>query len=109
MVNQPTNQEPAHLVEAEADTSSDDDTIYTVGKFVIVNYDDRPQVAKICHNEVEINCMKQVGEKNIFIRPDKSDCIFYSCNQIPCTISEPEPLHRSAKLSNIYWMKFNLV
>lgn len=110
--DQPTNQEPAHLVEAEADTSSDDDTSYTMGKFVIVNYDDRPyvgQVTKICHNEVEINCMKQVGDKNIFIWPDKSDCIFYSCNQIACTISEPEPLHRSAKLSNIDWMKFNMV
>lgn len=65
-------KEANHPAEAEC-TDSDDDTSYTVGKFVIVNYDDRPyvgQIMKICHNEAEINCMKQVGDKNNFIWPN---------------------------------------
>lgn len=75
-------KEANHPAEAEC-TDSDDDTSYTVGKFVIVNYDDRPyvgQIMKICHNEAEINFMKQVGDNNNFIWPNKPDCIFYSCD-----------------------------
>lgn len=93
-------------------TDSDDGTSYTVGKFVIVKYDDRPyvgQIIKMCNKEAEINCMKQVGDKNVFIWPDKPDCIYYSCDQIACTISEPEPFRRSAKLSRIDWLAFNMV
>lgn len=54
-------------------------------KLVIVNYNDRlyvAQIMKICYNEAEINCMKQAGDKNIFIWPNNPYCMFYSCDQI---------------------------
>lgn len=77
-------KEATHPAEAEC-TDSDDDSSHTVGKLVIVNYNDRlyvAQIMKICYNEAEINCMKQAGDKNIFIWLNNPYCIFYSCDQI---------------------------
>lgn len=65
-----------------------------MGRFVIVKYDNKlfvGQVTKLHFNNVEVNCMVQHEERNMFTWPLEPDSIFYSTDKIGSAISEPEP------------------
>ncbi|KAK1898989.1 Presequence translocated-associated motor subunit PAM17 mitochondrial [Dissostichus eleginoides] len=83
---------------------------YTVGKFVIVSYDNKlfvGQITKLLLDNIEINCMVQHGKRNVFKWPNKPDCIFYHREQIASVISKPEPNQRAAQLTKYDWLLFN--
>ncbi|XP_010783826.1 uncharacterized protein isoform X2 [Notothenia coriiceps] len=85
---------------------------YTVGKFVIVKYENKPfvgQITQINEEHFAVNCMEQVSNKNIFKWPAKQDCILYSKDQLVSVISEPEPYQRAAQLTKYDWLLFNEV
>ena len=82
------------------------------GQFVIVKYDAKPyvvQIMGISGKQLQVNCMKQVGNKNAFVWPNKSDCIFYHPSEIACGISEPKPCSRFATLLKYDWLTYNEV
>ncbi|KAF3860135.1 hypothetical protein F7725_000390 [Dissostichus mawsoni] len=83
---------------------------YTVGKFVIVSYDNKlfvGQITKLLLDNIEINCMVQHGKRNVFKWPNKPDCIFYHRKHIASVISKPEPNQRAAQLTKYDWLLFN--
>ena len=50
------------------------------GRFVIVTYDELPyvgQVLKVVEEELHISCMRQSGDKNLFLWPQTLDVTFY--------------------------------
>lgn len=64
------------------------------GKFVIVIYDEKPyvgQVLEVVGEEVQVNCMLQSGDKNLFMWPQTVDLISYYRKDVHAVISEPEP------------------
>lgn len=98
--------------ESGVEEEEERDDEYTVGKFVIVRYDQKPFVGQITNlNEelIEVNCMVQTSGKNIFKWPAKQDCIMYSKDQLISAISEPEPHQRAAQLTRYDWLLFNEV
>lgn len=80
------------------------------GKFVIVIYDEKPyvgQVLEVVGEEVQVNCMLQSGDKNLFVWPQTVDLIFYYRKDVHAVISEPEPAtSRFSKLTLQDWVKF---
>ena len=88
------------------------DNKYTVGKFVIVRYDKKPvvgQITKLNAEHFEVNCMVQIGGKNVFKWPARRVCIMYSKDQLVSVISEPEPHQHAAHLTKYDWLLFNEV
>ena len=88
----------------------DQQDVLKVGQFIIVKYDDKKYVGQIwnIHEDgIQVNCMAQHGQKNVFQWPAKEDSIYYSRGDIIGAISEPEPCGRAAKLTNIDWLMFN--
>ncbi|KAK1906770.1 Protein U3, partial [Dissostichus eleginoides] len=77
------------------------------GKFVIVPYDELPyvgQVLKVVGEELQVSCMRQSGDKNLFMWPQTPDVIFYFRKDIHAAISEPEPAtSRFSKLTCQDW------
>ncbi|KAJ4942266.1 hypothetical protein JOQ06_012132 [Pogonophryne albipinna] len=105
--------QPDSIQETYAESPSTDvekNEEYTVGKFVIVSYDNKlfvGQITKLLLDNIEINCMVQHGKRNVFKWPNKPDCIFYHREQIASVISEPEPNQRAAQLTKYDWLLFN--
>ncbi|XP_044221512.1 uncharacterized protein LOC122992036 [Thunnus albacares] len=103
---QPENPNSGEEAEEELDDK------YTVGKFVIVRYDQKPfvgQITQLNAEHIEVNCMVQICGKNIFKWPAKRDCIMYSKDELVSVISEPEPHQRGAQLTKYDWLPFNEV
>ncbi|KAI9515349.1 hypothetical protein NQZ68_026082 [Dissostichus eleginoides] len=105
--------QPDSIQETYAESPSTDvekNEEYTVGKFVIVSYDNKlfvGQITKLLLDNIEINCMVQHGKRNVFKWPNKPDCIFYHREQIASVISEPEPNQHAAQLTKYDWLLFN--
>lgn len=99
-------------VQADLQTSSDEEEL-TDGQFVIVKYDGKPYVGQIkgVNDEVgmQVNCMKQRGNKNAFVWPNTADCIFYHRSQIVCGISAPKQFRRFFTLNKYDWLMYNEV
>lgn len=96
---QKTQPESPSSGEEEEEELDDE---YTVGKFVIVRYDKKPfvgQITQLNAEHIEVNCMEQIGGKNIFKWPARRDCIMYSKHQLVSVISEPEPHQHAAQLT----------
>ena len=105
---------PNRIQETYPDSpnTDEDSEEYIVGKFVIVNYDNKPfvgQITKLHADNIEVNCMVQHGKRNVFKWPEKPDCIFYRIDQIVSVIAEPEPHQRAAQLTKYDWLLFNEV
>ncbi|KAK1898505.1 putative ABC transporter ATP-binding protein YfmR [Dissostichus eleginoides] len=49
------------------------------------------QVLKVVGEELQVSCMRQSGDKNLFMWPQTPDVIFYFRKDIHAAISEPEP------------------
>lgn len=82
---------------------------YTVGKFVVVEYESKPyvgQIVEIDGEELKINCMVQKSG-NSFVWPQKPDCIYYSRQDVCGVISEPEPMRRYARVKDVDWLMFS--
>lgn len=80
------------------------------GRFVIVTYDELPyvgQVLKVVQEELQISCMRQSDDKNLFLWPQTPDITFYFRKDVYAVISEPEPAtSRFAKLTCQDWAVF---
>lgn len=110
-----SEEHPKKIKETNPDSfiaDEDDREEYSVGKFVIVSYDNKPfvgQITKLHADSIEVNCMVQHGKRNVFKWPDNPDCIFYPRDQIISIISKPEPHQRAAQLTKYDWLLFNEV
>jgi len=80
------------------------------GRFVVVTNDELPyvgQVLKVVEEELQISCMRQSGDKNLFLWPQTLDVTFYFRKDIHAVISEPEPAtSRFSKLTCQDWVTF---
>ena len=56
--------------------------------------------------EVEVSCMQQLGEKNVFTWPHPPDILFYYESDVLHQISELEPLNLIQNLINKINKKF---
>ena len=79
------------------------------GKFILVRYESKPfvgQVIQVVGEEVEVSCMQQLGEKNVFTWPHPPDILFYYESDVLHQISELEPLNLIQNLINKINKKF---
>lgn len=110
-----SGEHPKRIQETYPDSpgaDKEDREEYTVGKFVIVNYDNKAfvgQITKRHADNIEVNCMVQHGKRNVLKWPGNPDCIFYPRDQIISIISEPEPHQHAAQLTKYDWLVFNEV
>ncbi|KAK1875721.1 Isopentenyl phosphate kinase [Dissostichus eleginoides] len=102
-----TENQPRSLPEPPREQES---VLDLCGKFVIVPYDELPyvgQVLKVVGEELQVSCMRQSGDKNLFMWPQTPDVIFYFRKDIHAAISDPEPAtSRFSKLTCQDWVKF---
>lgn len=100
---QPHQPESESVQEIHNDSTSDEEDHneeYNVGRFVIVKYNGKPfiaQVTKLHDDNVEVNCMVQHKERNVFTWPLKPDYIFYSKDKIVSAISEQKSHQHAAQ------------
>ena len=103
-------QPSASIGKAQAentDTTSDEE--YTEGQFVLIKYEGKPYVGQIVDISMEglqVNCMKQLGDKNDFVWPNRRDCIYYQDQEVVCGISRPQQGSRFATLSKFDWLMY---
>ena len=67
-----------NLQTAGIQASAQDDDLN--GKFILVKYEGRPfvgQVLQVIGDEIEVNCMQQLGRKNVFIWPSWYNFLLY--------------------------------
>ncbi|XP_061582330.1 uncharacterized protein LOC133447623 [Cololabis saira] len=80
------------------------------GRFVIVTYDELPyvgQVLKVVDEELQISCMQQSDDKNLFLWPKTPDVTFYLRKDVHSVISEPtRATSRFSKLICQDWVTF---
>jgi len=86
--------------------AEDSDTIsnegYMEGQFVLIKYEGKPyvgQIVAISMEGLQVNCMKQRGDKNDFVWPNRRDCIYYQDQEVVCGLSQPQQGRRFATLS----------
>ena len=80
------------------------------GRFVVVTNDELPyvgQVLKVVEEELQISCMRQSGDNNLFFWPQTLDVTFYVRKDIHTVISETEPAtSHFSKLTCQGWVMF---
>ncbi|XP_026095669.1 uncharacterized protein LOC113067463 isoform X1 [Carassius auratus] len=83
---------------------------YTQGQFVLIKYEGKPyvrQIVAISMEGLQMNCMKQRGDKNGFVWPNRRDCIYYQDQEVVCGLSQPQQGSRYATLSKYDWLMYN--
>ena len=105
----------ASIGEAQAEDTDTSSEGYTAGQFVLIKYEGKlyvGQIVDISMEGLQVNCMKQHGDKNGFVWPNRRDCIYYQDHEVDVAyhdLSKAVGLLLSPSLTGLCTMKSEFI